>query len=97
MEFNDRSTPNAPIQLVSGSSKCTPRQRFATLSIDISSSSSKVLLVKQLACDPLPPLTASSKYNDVFFAGAEDIFSVRPQRSLATSPVQQALPSAPHS
>ncbi|KAG1782271.1 hypothetical protein EV702DRAFT_1062827 [Suillus placidus] len=37
-----------------------------------------VLLAKQLACYPLPPLTASSVYNDVFFAGAEEIFSVRP-------------------
>ncbi|KAG2340016.1 hypothetical protein BDR05DRAFT_967416, partial [Suillus weaverae] len=35
-----------------------------------------VLLAKQLACDPLPPLTASSIYNDVFFAGAEEIFSL---------------------
>ncbi|KAG2335877.1 hypothetical protein BDR05DRAFT_971344 [Suillus weaverae] len=38
MEFNNRSAPNAQIQLVSGSPECTPRQRFATLSIDISSS-----------------------------------------------------------
>ncbi|KAG1776037.1 hypothetical protein EV702DRAFT_1111907, partial [Suillus placidus] len=35
-----------------------------------------VLLAKHLACDPLPPLTASSEYNDVFFAGAEEIFSL---------------------
>ncbi|KAG2336249.1 hypothetical protein BDR05DRAFT_971153, partial [Suillus weaverae] len=52
---------------------------------------------KQLACDLLPPLTASSVYNNVFFAGAEEIFSVCPQCSLATSPVRQALPLAPHS
>ncbi|KAG1776042.1 hypothetical protein EV702DRAFT_362759 [Suillus placidus] len=39
-----------------------------------------VLLAKQLACDPLPPLTASSEYNDVFFAGAEEIFSVHSRR-----------------
>lgn len=39
-----------------------------------------VLLAKQLACDPLPPLTATSEYNDAFFAGAEEIFAVRPRR-----------------
>ncbi|KAG0699771.1 transcriptional repressor TCF25-domain-containing protein [Suillus ampliporus] len=39
-----------------------------------------VLLAKQLACDPLPPLTALSEYNDAFFVGAEEIFSVRPRR-----------------
>ncbi|KAG2336504.1 hypothetical protein BDR05DRAFT_971060 [Suillus weaverae] len=31
-----------------------------------------VLLAKHLACDPLLPLTASSEYNDVFFARAEE-------------------------
>ncbi|KAG1776920.1 hypothetical protein EV702DRAFT_1104279, partial [Suillus placidus] len=35
-----------------------------------------ILLAKQLACNPLPPLTASSVYNNVFFAGAEEIFSL---------------------
>jgi len=39
-----------------------------------------VLLAKQLACDPLSPLTALFEYNDAFFAGAEKIFSVRPRR-----------------
>ena len=39
-----------------------------------------MLLAKQLACDPLPPLTALSEYNDAFFAGAEEIFSVRLRR-----------------
>jgi len=39
-----------------------------------------VLLAKQPACDPLPSLTTLSEYNDTFFAGAEEIFSVRPRR-----------------
>ncbi|KAG1807655.1 uncharacterized protein BJ212DRAFT_1485507 [Suillus subaureus] len=41
--------------------------------------SSSVLLAKQLACDPLLPLTASSEYNDTSFAGAEDISSALPR------------------
>jgi tetratricopeptide (TPR) repeat protein len=52
-----------------------------------------VLLVKQLACDPLPPLTASSEYNDAFFAGAEEIFSVRPRRRDARA-LERLIPDA---
>ncbi|KAG2124676.1 transcriptional repressor TCF25-domain-containing protein [Suillus clintonianus] len=52
-----------------------------------------VLLAKQLACDPLPPLTASSEYNDAFFAGAEEIFSVRPRRRDARA-LERLIPDA---
>ncbi|KAL0948961.1 hypothetical protein HGRIS_009064 [Hohenbuehelia grisea] len=36
-----------------------------------------VLSAKSLACDPLPPLTAATEYNDDFFRGADDVFSMR--------------------
>lgn len=52
-----------------------------------------VLLAKQLACDPLPPLTATSEYNDSFFAGAEDIFAVRPRRRDARA-LERLIPDA---
>ncbi|KAG2153469.1 transcriptional repressor TCF25-domain-containing protein [Suillus bovinus] len=52
-----------------------------------------VLLAKQLACDPLPPLTASSEYNDAFFVGAEEIFSVRPRRRDARA-LERLIPDA---
>ncbi|KAG1740292.1 transcriptional repressor TCF25-domain-containing protein [Suillus lakei] len=52
-----------------------------------------VLLAKQLACDPLPPLTASSEYNDAFFAGAEEIFTVRPRRRDARA-LERLIPDA---
>ncbi|KLO13821.1 DUF654-domain-containing protein [Schizopora paradoxa] len=32
-----------------------------------------------LSCDPLPPETAISRYDDVFFEGSEDIFASRPK------------------
>lgn len=34
-----------------------------------------VIAARQLACDPLPPPTRVSEYNDAFFAGAEDPFA----------------------
>lgn len=52
-----------------------------------------VLLAKQLACDPLPPLTATSEYNDAFFAGAEEIFAVRPRRRDARA-LERLIPDA---
>lgn len=39
----------------------------------------EVLNAKQLACDPLPPLTTVNIYNEEFFKGAEDVFSMRPR------------------
>ncbi|KAI0092896.1 transcriptional repressor TCF25-domain-containing protein [Irpex rosettiformis] len=38
---------------------------------------SHVTSARQLACDPLPPLTRVSEYNDEFFQGAEDPFAIR--------------------
>ena len=52
-----------------------------------------VLLAKQLACDPLPPPKAHSEYNDSFFAGAEEIFSVRPRRRDARA-LERLIPDA---
>lgn len=37
----------------------------------------EVLNAKQLACDPLPPLTTVNQYDAEFFKGAEDIFAIR--------------------
>lgn len=37
----------------------------------------KVLEAKSLACDPLPPLTSLSQYDQEFFASVEDAFSSR--------------------
>ena len=34
-----------------------------------------------LACDPLPPATAVSKYDEVFFEGGEDVFVVGGRRA----------------
>jgi hypothetical protein len=39
----------------------------------------EVLNAKQLACDPLPPLTTLNIYDDEFFKGADDVFAVRPR------------------
>ncbi|KAG5645371.1 hypothetical protein DXG03_006324 [Asterophora parasitica] len=36
---------------------------------------------KSLACDPLPPTTAFSRYDEPYFRGTEDMFTVRPPRS----------------
>ncbi|KAH8105420.1 transcriptional repressor TCF25-domain-containing protein [Cristinia sonorae] len=36
---------------------------------------SSVMSARQLACDPLPPLTRVTEYNSEFFAGAEDPFA----------------------
>lgn len=52
-----------------------------------------VLQAKQLACDPLPPLKALSEYNDDFFAGAEEIFSVTPRRRDARA-LERLIPDA---
>ena len=38
---------------------------------------SHVTSARQLACDPLPPLTRVSEYNEEFFQGAEDPFAIR--------------------
>lgn len=38
---------------------------------------SHVTGARQLACDPLPPLTRVSEYDSEFFQGAEDPFAVR--------------------
>ncbi|KZP07253.1 DUF654-domain-containing protein [Athelia psychrophila] len=37
----------------------------------------EILNVKQLACDPLPPQTATNVYDAEFFKGVEDVFSIR--------------------
>ena len=37
----------------------------------------EVLNAKQLACDPLPPLTSVNLYDEEFFKGAEDVFAIR--------------------
>ncbi|KAI0059339.1 DUF654-domain-containing protein [Artomyces pyxidatus] len=44
-----------------------------------------VLTSNSLACDPLPPPSAASRYDDAFFRGAEDAFAsaVRPRRNAA--------------
>lgn len=52
-----------------------------------------VLQAKQLACDPLPPLKALSEYNEDFFAGAEEIFSVSPRRRDARA-LERLIPDA---
>ncbi|KIM79562.1 hypothetical protein PILCRDRAFT_823483 [Piloderma croceum F 1598] len=38
----------------------------------------EVLDAKQLACDPLPPLTTLNIYDKEFFRGADDVFASRP-------------------
>ncbi len=38
---------------------------------------SHVTAARQLACDPLPPVTRVTEYNDEFFQGAEDPFAIR--------------------
>ncbi|KAG2339169.1 hypothetical protein BDR05DRAFT_968286 [Suillus weaverae] len=57
---------NAPTKLVSGSSECTPRRRFAALSIDISSSLPEphslhpaLCLTSQTTCMRFAPTTDS--------------------------------------
>lgn len=37
----------------------------------------EILNVKQLACDPLPPPTATNSYDAIFFKGVDDVFSIR--------------------
>ncbi|KAH8115679.1 DUF654-domain-containing protein [Phellopilus nigrolimitatus] len=39
----------------------------------------ELLHAPSLSCDPLPPLTAVSAYDDQFFSGCEDIFAYRPR------------------
>jgi hypothetical protein len=39
----------------------------------------EVLDAKQLACDPLPPLTTLNIYDKEFFRGADDVFAGRPR------------------
>jgi hypothetical protein len=39
----------------------------------------EVLNAKQLACDPLPPLTTVNLYDGEFFKGTEDVFAIRPR------------------
>ncbi|KAH7916643.1 transcriptional repressor TCF25-domain-containing protein [Hygrophoropsis aurantiaca] len=50
-----------------------------------------VTLAKQLACDPLPPLSAVTRYDDDFFRGAEDIFAIQPRSRRAQQADQRAL------
>ncbi|KAH7927045.1 DUF654-domain-containing protein [Leucogyrophana mollusca] len=50
-----------------------------------------VMLAKQLACDPLPPLSAVTRYDDDFFKGAEDIFAIQPRSRRAQQADQRAL------
>jgi hypothetical protein len=40
-----------------------------------------VTSARQLACDPLPPPTKVSEYDDRFFEGAEDVFGLQAPRS----------------
>lgn len=54
-----------------------------------------------LACDPLPPATAMSKYDEVFFEGVEDAFSgggrrgqTRRERALDERRLAQMIPDA---
>ncbi|KAL5530807.1 hypothetical protein ACEPAF_7065 [Sanghuangporus sanghuang] len=39
----------------------------------------EILNAPSLSCDPLPPLTAVSRYDDAFFAECEDVFAFRPR------------------
>jgi hypothetical protein len=41
----------------------------------------ELLHAPSLSCDPLPPTTKVSQYDDAFFAGCEDIFAFRPRTS----------------
>lgn len=39
----------------------------------------EILSAPSLSCDPMPPHTAVSKYDDDFFADCEDVFAYRPR------------------
>lgn len=39
----------------------------------------EILNMPSLSCDPLPPLSRVSEYNDSFFSSCEDIFAFRPR------------------
>ncbi|KAJ7250423.1 transcriptional repressor TCF25-domain-containing protein [Mycena rebaudengoi] len=59
----------------------------------------QVLNAKTLACDPLPPPTAVTLYNDEFFAGVDDLraFTATPtarQRALQDRVLAQMIPDA---
>ena len=54
-----------------------------------------------LACDPLPPSTAVSKYDEAFFEGVEDVFAgggrrarTRRERALDERRLAQVIPDA---
>ncbi|EGO27075.1 hypothetical protein SERLADRAFT_446308 [Serpula lacrymans var. lacrymans S7.9] len=51
----------------------------------------EVLNIKQLACDPLPPLTSITEYNEEFFKGSEDVFAIRPRTRRNRVADQRAL------
>ena len=53
----------------------------------------EVLNTKQLACDPLPPLTTVNLYDDEFFKGTDDVFAIRPRtRRDAAGMVERLIP-----
>ncbi|KAF8878008.1 transcriptional repressor TCF25-domain-containing protein [Gymnopilus junonius] len=58
----------------------------------------QVLEAKSLACDPLPPLTKISEYDDEFFKSVEDAFSsrsrTRRQRAVDERRLAQMIPDA---
>jgi hypothetical protein len=54
-----------------------------------------------LACDPLPPVTAVSRYDETFFEGVEDVWAgggrrsrTRGQRVLDERRLAQVIPNA---
>ncbi|KAH9483302.1 Transcription factor 25 [Psilocybe cubensis] len=58
----------------------------------------QVLEAKSLACDPLPPPTAVSQYDEAFFGGVDDLYSprlrTRRQRQLEERRLAQLMPDA---
>ena len=57
------------------------------------------LNVKSLACDPLPPPTSVTEYNEEFFKGTDDMFSMRSrtrqQRAADERRLERLIPDAP--
>ena len=52
-----------------------------------------------LACDPLPPTTAVSRYDEVFFEGAEEVFvggrrQTRREQAMDERRLAQVIPDA---
>ncbi|KAL5488434.1 hypothetical protein ACEPAI_6552 [Sanghuangporus weigelae] len=58
----------------------------------------EILNAPSLSCDPLPPLTAVSRYDDAFFAECEDVFAFRPrtrrEREIDARNLDRMIPDA---